>query len=301
VGALSGWLFKKENRRWAIASVALVLVYGGWEWRRAQTQLDVTVLPLNGGHAVHVDGPGRQHDWLVDCGNTNAVEFVTKPFLHGRGVNTLPRLALTHGDLQHVGGTPLLWNELHVEKTFTSPVRFRSAIYHDLMDALDSLPGQHEILRRADTNSCWTVLHPDEDDKFPQADDASLVLLGQIHDARILLLGDLGRPGQEALMKRSPDLHADIVITGLPEQGEALSNGLLDATQPKLIIVTDSEFPATKRASLALRVRLAEHAVPVIYTRYAGAVTISIHPGGWQARTMDGTVFGPDEKPPYRK
>ena len=63
------------------------------------------MLPLNGGHSVYVDGPGRKSDWLIDCGNTNAVEFVMKPFLRGQGVNRLPRLLLTHGDLQHVGGT----------------------------------------------------------------------------------------------------------------------------------------------------------------------------------------------------
>ena len=296
IGALSGWLFKKENRCWAITAIALGLVYGGWELHRARTHFDLTVLPLNGGHAAHLDGPGRQHDWLVDCGNTNAVEFVTKPFLHGRGVNTLPRLALTHGDLQHIGGAPLLWDQLHVAKTFTSPVRFRSATYRDITDALDAAPDRHAIIRRGDTNSCWTVLHPGANDKFPQADDASLVLLGQIHDTRVLLLGDLGRPGQEALMKRSPDLHADIVITGLPEQGEALCDGLLDAINPRLIIVADSEFPATKRATPALRARLARPGVTVLYTRYAGAVTVSIHPGGWQARTMEGVVFDPQEK-----
>ena len=102
-------------------------------------------------------------------------------------------------------------------------------------------------------------------------------------------------------MKRSPDLRADIVVTGLPEQGEALCDGLLAAIQPRLIIVADSEFPATKRASPALRVRLAEHAVPVIYMRYAGAVTLSIRPGGLEIRTMERGVFDPGEKPPFRK
>lgn len=290
VGALSGWLFKKENRRWAIGAVALVLAYGGWEWHRARTQFDLTILPLNGGHAVHIDGPRRQHDWLVDCGTTNAVEFITKPFLRAQGQNSLPRLALTHGDLQHIGGTKLLWDELHVMKTFTSPVRFRSATYRDLMDTLDATPDRHEIIQRGTTNGYWTVLHPDANDRFPQADDASLVLLGQIHNTRILLLGDLGRPGQEALMNNHTNLQADIVVTGLPEQGEALCDGLIERIQPKLIIIADSEFPATKRASPALRERLAKNSTPTIYTRTASAVSIAIKPNSWQARGMDGTV-----------
>jgi competence protein ComEC len=293
VGALSGWLFKRENRRWAIGAVALALLYGGWEWHRARTQFDLTILPLNGGHAVHMDGPGRQHDWLVDCGNTNAVEFITKPFLRAQGLNALPRLALTHGDLQHVGGTKLMWSELPVEKTVTSPVRFRSATYRDIMGTLEATPHRHEIIQRSTTNGCWTVLHPDADDRFPQADDASLVLLGQIHNMRILLLGDLGRPGQEALMNRHTNLQADIVVTGLPEQGEALCDGLLERIQPKLVIIADSEFPATKRASPALHERLAKSGRPILYTRTASAVSIAIKPGNWQAQGMDGTVVRP--------
>jgi beta-lactamase superfamily II metal-dependent hydrolase len=52
---------------------------------RAETKL--TVLPLNGGHAVFVDAPGRKNDWLVNCGNDRAVGFTLKPFLRGQGVN----------------------------------------------------------------------------------------------------------------------------------------------------------------------------------------------------------------------
>jgi len=51
----------------------------------------------------------------------------------------------------------------------------------------------------------------------------------------------------------------------------------LDAIQPKVIIVADSDFPATKRASTALRERLAQHNIPIFYTRTTGAVTIIIN------------------------
>ena len=269
----------------------LVLAGAAWEWRRAHTEVVLTVLPLNGGHAVFVDAPGRNNDWLVDCGETNAVQFITKPFLHAQGVNRLARLALTHGDLQHVGGTHLLWDDFQVAHTDTSPIRFRSAMYRDLMSALDAVPERHGIIARGDTAGCWSVLHPGADDKFPQADDSSLVLLGQFHGTRILLLGDLGRPGQEALMKRGADLRADIVVTGLPEQTEPLCNGLIEAVQPKLIIVADSEFPATKRAGRGLRERLDAAHVPVIYTRTDGAVTLTIQPTRWIMRTMNVSDF----------
>jgi competence protein ComEC len=134
----------------------------------------------------------------------------------------------------------------------------------------------------------WTVLHPDPGDRFPQADDNPLVLSAVISGQRILLLSDLGRPGQDALLRRTPDLRADIVVTGLPVQPEALGEALLDAIQPRLIIVADSDFPATERASPTLHERLARRQVPVIYTRATGAATIEWRSRDWEVRTMSG-------------
>jgi beta-lactamase superfamily II metal-dependent hydrolase len=83
-------------------------------------------------------------------------------------------------------------------------------------------------------------------------------------------------------------LRADIIVTGLPEQTEPLSDALLAAVQPKVIIVMDSEFPATKRAGAALRERLENRNIPVIYTRTAGAVKISLRPDRWSVKPMNG-------------
>jgi beta-lactamase superfamily II metal-dependent hydrolase len=104
-----------------------------------------------------------------------------------------------------------------------------------------------------------------------------------------LLLSDLGRLGQSILLEHTNNLHADIVITGLPTDSEPLCDALLDTIQPKVIVITDSEFPATRRAAPALRERLAQRNIPVIYTRNTGAVTLTMRPSGWELRTMDGT------------
>jgi ComEC/Rec2-related protein len=289
LGALSRWLFQPGNRRWGITAAALVLAGCGWEWLKTRDTFVLTVLPLEGGHAVFVDGPGRSNDWLIDCGNSNAVKFVTVPFLHAQGVNRLPRLALSHGDVRHVGGAHLLWDSIPTDTTVTSPAPFRSAAYRAILEALDTAPPQpqphpqHLFLARGDTTGCWTVLHPAASERFPQADDASLVLLGQFRQTRVLLLGDLGRPGQEALMRHEFDLRADIVITGLPGQGEPLCDGLLERIQPQLIIVADAALPAAQRATQELLARFARRNVQVLTTRQAGAITLRLQRAAWTA------------------
>jgi hypothetical protein len=83
-------------------------------------------------------------------------------------------------------------------------------------------------------------------------------------------------------------LRADIVVTGLPVQLEAIGDALLDAIQPRMIVVADSEFPSAERASPKLHERLARRKVPVVYTRSTGAATIEWRRDDWALRTMSG-------------
>ena len=73
----------------ALASLILIGAICLWHWEQSRAEIKLTVLPLNGGHCVFVDAPGRKNDWLVDCGNDNAVEFTLKPFLRAQGVNQI--------------------------------------------------------------------------------------------------------------------------------------------------------------------------------------------------------------------
>ncbi len=286
IGLLSGWFFRAGNRIWLLFLIFIATCAGYWEWKRGHDTIAITVLPLHGGHAVYVDAAGTADDWLMDCGNESSAKFVIKPFLRARGMNHLPRLLLTHGDLQHIGGAKLLGDAFKVEKTYTSPVSFRSGAYREVLDALADNPERQVEISRNDKVGQWTALHPAADDKFTQADDGCLVLQARLHKTRILLLGDLGRPGQELLMQRHPCLDADIVVTGLPEKGEPMCNGLIGSTHPKRTIVADAEFPATKRATGVLKQRLKEMGAKPVFTRDQGAVTIIIRPEGFEIRSL---------------
>jgi len=291
VGVLSGWLLAPKRRMVSVAALILVVAGYGWHWQTTRHEIKVTVLPLNGGHSVFVDAPGRENDWLVDCGNDRAVEFTLKPFLRAQGVNKIQRLVLTHGDLSDVGGAAILDQLFGIGELWTSPAKFRSTAYRDMVSDFEKPPARHKIFNCGDAAGCWRVLHPAAGNNFPRADDNALVLRGDFSSVRILLPSDLGRDGQSALLTQTNDLRADIVIAGLPTADEPLGDALLDAIRPKVIVVADSESPATRRAGRELKERLAARQVPVMYTRTAGAVTILARPKGWELRTMDGQYF----------
>lgn len=285
-GTLSGWLFAPRRRRWTLPAVgAVVLVQAGLWLQQTRTTV-LTALPLNGGHAVFCDAPGHGADLLVDCGQTNAVEFVVTPFLRAQGMNTLPHLVLTHGDLQQMGGAELVMRDFHIRQILASPVPQLSPTYRRVMAELKQSPERLRLIGRGDTIGPWCVLHPLESDRFRQGDDNAVVLFAKLRNARVLLLSDLGRPGQEALMEREPDLRADIVLAGLPSQGEPLCEGLLERIQPRIIVLMDSEFPATQRASPRLRQRLSRSGAIVLCTRETGAVQLTMRRNDWRLQSL---------------
>jgi len=291
ISVLSGWLRKPRLRGWLTAGLALLLAACATQHIVARRITRLTVIPLGGGHAVDCRGPERAANLLVDCGSESGFEFTLLPYLNWCGENRLARLVLTHGDVRQIGGAELVLKEFLPREIATSPLRFRSPSYREL-ESVPWFPRERQrIVQAGDTLGAWHVLHPREQDRFARADDAAIVLRGEVAGVRVLLLNDLGRPGQEALLRRTPaaDLRADLVVAGLPVEGEPLSEGLLDAVQPKLIVLADNEHPATRRAPARLRERLAQRGVPLLCTR-EGAVLLDLHAGSWTARRADGRI-----------
>jgi len=291
MAALSGWW---NTRRRKVFGLAVLVVIAGvyfYRWERSRAEIELTVLPLGGGHAVYVDAAGRRDDWLVNSGNENAAQFTLKSFLRAHGVNRIQRLALTEGDVKDCGGTKALNEAFGIDELWTSGARFRSAIYHDAVATFEAKPGAHQFFNADDTNGFWRMLWPVETNRLGRADDNALVLRGDLGGARVLLLSDLSRSAQSGLLEAGADVRADIVVAGLPDEGEPLSDALLEAIGPKVVVIADAEFPATRRANQKLKDRLAQKNVPVIYTREAGAVKIVADGAGWRLQTMAGQTF----------
>jgi competence protein ComEC len=291
IAATTGWLFIPRWRVWKLITLAILSVCWLAQTWRNSTVTELTVLPEFGAGVVYVDAPGRKNDVLIDCGSESSVQSVTKPFLQSRGVNRLANLVLTHGDRHRVGGAEILDELFAVENVWASSVNARSQDYRRAIADFRQYPGKLKTINRGDHLGSWTVLHPEPTDHFPQADDNTLVLTATLGPARLLLLSDLGRPGQGALLWRYPDLRADIVVSGLPAATEALSDTLLETVRPRVVIVTDSQFPASARAGPTLHERLENRNVQVLYTRTCGAIIIEFTKTDWVLKTMNGETL----------
>ena len=210
IAIFSGWF---STRKRIFLGAAILFFIGAiyfWQWQSSRDETDLTVLPLNGGHAIYVDADGRANDWLINCGNEDAADFTLKDFLRAQGANTLPRLILTEGDMKNTGGAQTLDELFHIGELWTSDVKFRSANYRNTVASFEDgdrpqagghpQGSRHKILSAGEVVGCWQILFPNATDNFAKADDSPLVLLGNFRGTKILLLSDLSRAGQSDLL-----------------------------------------------------------------------------------------------------
>ncbi len=289
LAALTGWLFQGRRRKWKIGAVVVLcsIWTAHWLWERPATRL--TILPTGGGHAVYSRGPGWRNGWLIDCGSKYSVDNLLKPYIRAQGVNRLPNFLLTHGESLYSGGAPLACSLFRPRNIYVSSEHYRSTDYYDFLATLKTNSAFRPPVHAGDQLGPFTAFFP-TGARLSKADDKPMLLLADINGTRILFLSDLGRAGQNALLNADTNnLRADIVVSGIPDGGEPLSDYLLDVVQPRAIVIADSEIPAKYAASSQLKDRLAQRNIPVFYTGDMRSVTITIRPGSWKLEAMDGT------------
>jgi competence protein ComEC len=282
-GITRGWFFKPGLRLPLLALGIALATAIFLRWAEQRQTVSIEALPLGGG-GILVKTPGAASSLLLDCGNESMARRVTLPWLRARGINFLPRLVLSHGDVNRMGGASIVRENYFPKEILTSPLRFRSTVYRRIMDELGGSENASHI-SRGDRIGEWKVLHPAREDKYSLADDGALVLLGTFHGTTVLLLSDLGREGQRTLLDREPDLQADIVIAGLPTRDEPVNDTFLAVVRPKLLIICSASTPAGAQARPPLRQRFAARNIPALYTCQLGAVTLRLTAKGCHFQT----------------
>jgi competence protein ComEC len=281
---VTGWIFRSRHRRAIYAGLFAAGLCLAVAWAVSKRTAHIHVLPLRGAPVVFVDSPG-EGNVLVNCADAESAVEIVKPFLCAQGVNRLAAVFLAVGLLPDFGGAKVILDNFPANRVFIGAAATRSAAYRSLAAEL-----RPAALHDGDRAGQWLVLHPGVADQFAQADNNALVLRRECNGRSILLLPALARDGQDALMRRHPELRADIVIAGLPQHDEPLCEPLLDMLRGSLIIIADAEFPANRRAAANLRQRLARRAEQVIYCHNNGALTLELAPRKYFLRTASGTA-----------
>jgi len=288
-GVGTGWFFKPNVRRWALGGggVFVVLLLANWQIDRQEVRL--TMLPE--GPMIHVEASAQTSGLLIDTGDAMAVEYTVQRHLQTRGVDALHAVALTHGIGHHIGGFTNLLAAQPLERVYLSHAKSSSPFQKIVLAELAQRGKLQHTVSAEDTLGPWKVLHPAPADDFPKSTDDALVLRGEFHGVRVLLLSDIGPDGCQAMIARGSNLRADIVVAAIPSYGEPLNVGLLRFIQPRVIIIHDSKYPIADRASAELLKRLRDSGVEVFSVRQEKGIRLTITRGDWRLENSTGVLW----------
>ncbi|NNC22862.1 DNA internalization-related competence protein ComEC/Rec2 [Salinisphaera sp. USBA-960] len=264
------WLFAPRGMpaRW-LGVVLLGPTVLGWQpadQRVAPGHFMLSVLDVGQG-AANVVRTAR-HTLIFDAGPAyrsgfNAGQAIVVPYLRYLGINRVDALALSHGDRDHSGGAAAIRTALDVRK------RRGAQSQHPCR------AGQHW---RWDGVTFRFVYPNAREAELAGSDNArSCVLRITSNGGRhVLLTGDLAASQERALIRREPNIIADVLVVAHHGSATSSSDAFLNAVDPRYALISAGwhnrwGFPA----SVVLH-RLRARNVQIANTATAGAITVNV-------------------------
>ena len=195
----------------------------------------MTVLDVGQGQCILLQSDGKTY--LVDCGGSDeeqAADLAADTLL-SQGITRLDGVILTHYDRDHSGGLPYLLTRISADTIFAPKSEEASGISAELDQSLYRIRDDLE-LRFGDT--VITIFGPVIPDS---GNESSLAVLFRSGNCDILITGDRSGFGERMLLKRTALPELEILVAGHHGSQNATCTELLEATKPKIAVISVGE------------------------------------------------------------
>ena len=163
------------------------------------------------------------------------------------------RQILTHGHKDHMGGLESLLQALPVDTLYVSALDTVTYKSGQLESLLEGRQTQLKQLRVGDTlqlgGAQATVLAPTGVDTENENNN-SLVLMVQLGQARMLLMGDAEEDVEKLLLASQQNLNAQVLKAGHHGKDDATTEAFLQAVAPEYVILTGDPTEAVSYTHL---------------------------------------------------
>jgi competence protein ComEC len=244
-----------EREKWKIPALMLCsFILMHMAWNHFSPYGEVVFIDVGQGDAILIDLPFNQGNYLIDTGGAvgfskeewekktktfTVGEDVILPFLKSKGVTSINKLILTHGDLDHIGGAEELMGKLKVEEILITP---NSHEKKEMKDIITLAKETETAVKQVKSPFKWEagqysfhILSP-QDDEYEGNDD-SLVVYSEMGGLKWLFTGDMEKKG-EGVFVQSYNIKADVLKIGHHGSNTSTSDEFLEEIQPSIGVIS---------------------------------------------------------------
>ena len=236
---ISALLFMKDKKVWLFAACVLLTLGACVIATQLEARADhyrITMFNVGQGQSILLQNEDRCY--LVDCGGDSpefAADIVGDRLL-SMGIPHLDGIILTHYDVDHAGGIPLLLTRISTDRLYLPDVEPTNTIRMQLHTAY----GQSITWVAPDT--VLPILEGDITVFSAAADktdnESSLCILFQPENCDILITGDRSASGERALLKQTQLPELEILVAGHHGARTSVGHELLKQTSPAVVLIS---------------------------------------------------------------
>lgn len=250
---------------------------------------EIVFMDVGQGDATLIKLPYNRGTYLIDTGGEvqfpkeeweerknrfSVGEDIVVPFLKSKGIRSIDALILTHGDLDHIGGSEAVLEEMKVKEILISPNSEEKGEMRKIM----KIARQKRIpVKEAHYPYSWNgdndglhIVSP-QDEEYEGNND-SIVLYGEIGSLKWLFTGDLEEEGEKEFI-RNFDLPIDVLKVGHHGSNTSTTEEFLVETNPSVAVISAGETNRFGHPHPEVVERLKRRGITIYSTGENGAIT----------------------------
>lgn len=256
----------------------------------------ITFVDVGQGDSIVIQNGFDKKTYVIDTGGTvsfheeewekprNPFEVgsdILVPFLKGKGVSTIDKLILTHGDMDHIGGARSVLETIRVKELILPYVSSRSNLENEIIQLAKEKNTTVILVKDGmswkENGSSFKIVNPiiEQDDR----NDNSVVIHVKLGGVFWLFTGDLGEQGEERLLREYPTLPVDVLKIGHHGSKSSTSATLLQAYQPKVAVISVGKTNRFGHPHQEVLDRLKERNIKIFRTDTDGAISYTFQNG----------------------
>lgn len=243
----------------------------------------VSFIDVGQGDSILLTTPIRRRVYLIDTGgkltfgkkkqSQPQIDRITIPLLKAQGISRIDGVFVSHQDADHVGDLGPLLEEMPVKRLYMGAGLIQNPSFRARIAGRVEKTKMVELKAGMEVKEAinFQVLHPEVAGKGENKDSLSLTC--RLAGKSWAFTGDLDQAGEEAIIKKFPDLKIDYFKLGHHGSDTSSSTVFLQAIQPKLVFISagrNNRYHHPKPETLA---KLHQLGIPYLNTQTEGMIS----------------------------